>query len=691
MANADFINVLKNNILYINRSMFNDFAIDKYPKEMLAAMEIIRINGVLAVILAEGYCTNDMLGFFIKMKAANQDKNLIKKAIIEWVEICEEVFGVSNEIDLNDIIEVSNSKYNPRLGYEPYLRLSDIYDYNECMKKYRDGNIDLETIGTIIAILNNYLFSPVSFADIEYLHELDNYDGKWGEMDSVDENKRKALEILEEVLSPLENYSCLSLRYLIWLAQVRLLSGEYKEAAMLYEFALKADELNEAKDRYTNIRSDELEISAEIAHNIICAYTLGGEKEEAARAKRKYRELLDMQAKHYVDWGEKRYADKPEKEKNRMKEYCEEKAYNIVEKTDYIYMELCVQGFVHKVPSHNTLRTIYDLCQKYNNGYLLGYCFEEIGIELKPSDELIVSDYLLPSRTIYMTLDTYVAKVKNENKTFNKETINQSIDAGNDSYKKLNKLIGLDEIKKDVSNLVNLVRMQIRRQEQGLKPIPVSLHLVFSGNPGTGKTTIARILAEIYKEIGVLSKGQLIEVDRSGLVAGYVGQTALKTQEKINEALGGILFVDEAYALAKNSNDDYGQEAIDTILKAMEDHRDDFVVIVAGYTEPMKKFINSNPGLRSRFNKYINFPDYSADELVQIFKSMCEEYQYKLTGDAEKIMAEKLYYMEAHKDENFANARDVRNMFEEVVTNQASRLAEDPSGDIMEITAEDFN
>lgn len=233
--------------------------------------------------------------------------------------------------------------------------------------------------------------------------------------------------------------------------------------------------------------------------------------------------------------------------------------------------------------------------------------------------------------------------------------------------------------------------MQIRKQEQGLKPIPISLHLVFSGNPGTGKTTIARILAEIYKEIGVLSQGQLIEVDRSGLVAGYVGQTALKTQEKINEALGGILFVDEAYALAKNSNDDYGQEAIDTILKAMEDHRDDFVVIVAGYTEPMKKFINSNPGLRSRFNKYINFPDYSADELVQIFKSMCEEYQYKLTGDAEKIMAEKLYYMEAHKDENFANARDVRNMFEEVVTNQASRLAEDPSGDIMEITAEDFN
>lgn len=258
-------------------------------------------------------------------------------------------------------------------------------------------------------------------------------------------------------------------------------------------------------------------------------------------------------------------------------------------------------------------------------------------------------------------------------------------------YEKLNNLIGLEEIKRDVNSLINLMKMQIRRKNQGFKQIPVSLHLVFSGNPGTGKTTIARILAKIYKDIGVLSKGQLIEVDRSGLVAGYVGQTALKTQEKINEALGGILFVDEAYTLAKNNNDDYGQEAIDTILKAMEDYRNDFIVIVAGYTELMKKFINSNPGLRSRFNKYINFPDYSAEELVQIFKSMCEEYQYELTEDAEKIMTEKLYYMEANKDENFANARDVRNMFEEVITNQATRLAENLSGDIMKITAEDFS
>lgn len=280
-----------------------------------------------------------------------------------------------------------------------------------------------------------------------------------------------------------------------------------------------------------------------------------------------------------------------------------------------------------------------------------------------------------------------------------KENDKESIESGHkpnsttnntSPYERLNNLIGLEEIKRDVNGLVNLMKMQIRRKEQGLKAIPVSLHLVFSGNPGTGKTTIARILAEIYKDIGILSKGQLVEVDRSGLVAGYVGQTALKTQEKIDEALGGILFIDEAYTLVKDGND-YGQEAIDTILKAMEDHRDDFIVIVAGYTGLMQKFINSNPGLKSRFSKYINFPDYSADELIQIFMMMSKEYQFKLTDAAKEKMKDKICDLEAHKGRNFANARDVRNMFEAVVTNQASRLAEDPSGDIMEITAEDFN
>ena len=257
------------------------------------------------------------------------------------------------------------------------------------------------------------------------------------------------------------------------------------------------------------------------------------------------------------------------------------------------------------------------------------------------------------------------------------------------AYVKLNSLVGLDSIKVDVVKMINFVKMQARRKQLGLKQIPVSLHMVFSGNPGTGKTTIARILGEVYKDIGVLSKGHVVEVDRSGLVGQYIGHTAVKTQEKINEAIGGILFIDEAYTLVKEGHD-FGQEAIDTLLKAMEDNRNDFIVIVAGYTDLMQKFIDSNPGLKSRFTKYVNFPDYTADELVQIFLKMCGEYDYKLSDQAEEVMRNKIYAMEATKDKNFANARDVRNLFEEVITRQASRLVNEPFADILEIKAADF-
>ena len=170
----------------------------------------------------------------------------------------------------------------------------------------------------------------------------------------------------------------------------------------------------------------------------------------------------------------------------------------------------------------------------------------------------------------------------------------------------LHELIGLKTIKHDVEEMVGLAKVRKMREEKGMKQVPVSLHLVFSGNPGTGKTTVARILAKLYKEIGILSTGQLIETDRSGLVAGYVGQTAIKTSQKIEEAMGGVLFIDEAYAL-NQEGENFGQEAIDTILKAMEDHRDKFIVIVAGYTDLMKSFVESNPGLRSRFNKFFEF------------------------------------------------------------------------------------
>lgn len=239
----------------------------------------------------------------------------------------------------------------------------------------------------------------------------------------------------------------------------------------------------------------------------------------------------------------------------------------------------------------------------------------------------------------------------------------------------LEALVGLDEVKKDVKNLVNLMKVRKLRQANDLPVPPMSLHMVFMGNPGTGKTTVARLISGLYAAIGVLSKGQLVEVDRSGLVAGYVGQTALKTQEAIKSALGGVLFIDEAYSLSSGGENDFGREAIETILKAMEDHRDDLIVIVAGYDEPMQKFLSSNPGLESRFNKYFYFPDYTGEQLLSIFQTQCKKNSYTLSPAAEtaaKALFDRLYQ---ERDDNFGNGRDVRNCFENMIVRQSNRVA----------------
>ena len=259
----------------------------------------------------------------------------------------------------------------------------------------------------------------------------------------------------------------------------------------------------------------------------------------------------------------------------------------------------------------------------------------------------------------------------------------------------LDGLCGLAKVKEDVKGLINLVKVRKLRQEAGLPVPPMSLHLVFMGNPGTGKTTVARLLSKIYHAVGVLSKGQLVEVDRSGLVAGFVGQTALKTQEAIDKALGGVLFIDEAYALANQDNaNDFGREAIEVLLKGMEDHRDDLIVIVAGYTDLMANFIHANPGLESRFNKYFYFEDYDGGQLAEIFRSICRKNGYELDEAADKAAAEAFQVLYERRDENFGNARDVRNVFEAAVACQANRVAsmEAPKKkDLMALTVADLD
>ena len=257
----------------------------------------------------------------------------------------------------------------------------------------------------------------------------------------------------------------------------------------------------------------------------------------------------------------------------------------------------------------------------------------------------------------------------------------------------LDGLCGLEQVKQDVKSLINLVKVRRLREEAGLPVPPMSLHLVFLGNPGTGKTTVARLLARLYHAIGVLPKGQLVEVDRSGLVAGFVGQTALKTQEVLQSALGGVLFLDEAYALAPASPTDYGREAIEVLLKGMEDHRKDLVVIVAGYSQLMEKFIHSNPGLESRFNKYFYFEDYDGAQLFTILQSMCVKNGYVLTPEGEALARRELMALYEDRDENFGNARDVRNLFEQAVARQSDRVArlEAPTREqLMELRPEDL-
>lgn len=258
---------------------------------------------------------------------------------------------------------------------------------------------------------------------------------------------------------------------------------------------------------------------------------------------------------------------------------------------------------------------------------------------------------------------------------------------------KLNHLVGLKEVKQEIHSLVNLIQIRKLRKQYHLPEMEMSYHMVFTGNPGTGKTTVARLVAEIYKELGLLSKGTLVETDRSGLVAGYIGQTALKVKEVVEHAMGGVLFIDEAYSLASNLGvNDFGGEAIDTLVKLMEDKRDDLVIIAAGYTEEMQKFLKANTGLVSRFNKFIEFQDYTNQELMEILISMAEEAGFHFEQETIAIIQNYLETRDPEEIVTFGNARGIRNMFEKLVVNQANRIVNYETltiDQLSSITAED--
>ncbi len=294
----------------------------------------------------------------------------------------------------------------------------------------------------------------------------------------------------------------------------------------------------------------------------------------------------------------------------------------------------------------------------------------------KKFTETLAMDYANPSAEQKKAAEEIVAKI---NKPKDLVHTNTQAIAPDDSLEKvmqeLNELIGMSEVKRNVNDLINYLKVQKIRDEKGLENIESSLHSVFLGPPGTGKTTISRLLGRIYKHLGYLEKGQMVETDRAGLVAGYVGQTAIKVSEVVEQSIGGILFIDEAYALTPpDGSKDFGSEAVDTLLKRMEDHRNELVVVVAGYTTPMKLFVESNPGLRSRFNRFVQFDHFTPTEMLLIFEKFARKSNFEVTDDARKILTATFQMLYDKRDESFGNARVVRNLFEKCVMNQANRV-----------------
>ena len=604
---------------------------------------------------------------------------------LEAVSVGEaiEVKVLSIDSERNRISFARVVQKEPR--YEPFFKKTGfdctIDQYRTYDTELKNAPNSLRAIDRILSPLQNYIYSANSW-------KYDMYTP-----DELYQNKNGAAHKVKEIIEGIRFNQYLYPLYLSIMAQSCFVAGQFDDSITYYGKMLELPGV--VTDDYNQFHyAGELENAAKIVHNLCLLYNLTGYAAKSLLLRKKYGYIFQLEETRT----RRLITNNPDLREGFEKEFRQLNEFPVID--TFYYDDRFTFG--HAFSASSLLEAVHADCISSDSPYdlhlegLLTVKNTMDGIFVyDDSDDTVLridEQYSLDSsQTNERESNPSQPQNDTEEYVFSTSEGTETLDS---LLSQLNGLVGLDAVKREVGSIINLLKIQNIRKQNGLPELPMSNHLVFTGNPGTGKTTVARLLAKIYHKLGLLSKGQLVEVDRSGLVGGYVGQTAIKTQEVIQQAIGGVLFIDEAYTLSRSeSGNDYGQEAIDTILKGMEDNRDDLIVIVAGYPDLMGRFIDSNPGLKSRFNKYIFFEDYSPEEMARIFEGMCSKSGFSCTESASAWCKKYFEGKCQMKDSNFANGRDVRNFFEKVVVNQANRLASsgDLSSDsIATLTIDDF-